>query len=93
MTYPSVVLLQDPPVSKPRLSLFSGFVSFFPPVRNPRVAAYIHRYFLSQFLVLLVFKGTDDVLALDASAKKISLRYLHFSAPCIFWLRSVVQFF
>jgi len=27
------------------------------------------------------------------SAKKISLRYLHFSAPCIFWLRSVGQFF
>jgi len=28
-----------------------------------------------------------------SSAKKISLRYLHFSAPCIFWLRSVGNFF
>jgi len=28
-----------------------------------------------------------------ASAKKISLRYFHFSAPCSFWLRSVGQFF
>ena len=27
------------------------------------------------------------------SAKKISLRYLHFSAPCTFWLRSVGQSF
>jgi len=70
MTYPSVVLLQDPPVSKARLSLFSGFVLFFPPVRNPPVAAYIHRSFLSQFLVLLVFKDTDDVLALDVSSQE-----------------------
>lgn len=34
------------------------------------MAAYIHRYFLSQFLVLLVFTGTDDVLALDVSSQE-----------------------
>jgi len=34
-----------------------------------------------------------EFLTDTTSAKKISLRYLHFSEPCIFWLRSVGQFF
>jgi len=46
-TYPSIVLLQDPPVNKAHLPSFNGFKSFFPPVRKPRVAAYVHMSFLS----------------------------------------------
>jgi len=38
-TYPSIVLLQDPPVNKAHLPSFNGFKSFFPLVRKPRVAA------------------------------------------------------
>jgi len=37
--------------------------------------------------------GEEEIEEDDASAKKISLRYLHCSAPCIFWLRSVGQSF
>jgi len=67
-TYPSVVLLQDPPVNKAHLPSFNGFKSFFPPVRKPRVAAYVHMSFLSNYTVLPRFKGVDDVLALDVSS-------------------------
>jgi len=34
-TFPSVVLLQDPPFSLARLPFFNGFVPFFLPVRKP----------------------------------------------------------
>jgi len=67
-TYPSIVLLQDPPVNKAHLPSFNGFKSFFPPVRKPRVAAYVHISFLSNYTVLPSFKGVDDVLALDVSS-------------------------
>jgi len=67
-TYPSIVLLQDPPVNQAHLPSFNGFKSFFPPVRKPRVAAYVHMSFLSSYTVLPRFKGVDDVLALDISA-------------------------
>jgi len=67
-TYPSIVLLQDPPVNKAHLSSFNGFKSFFPPVRKPQVAAYVHMSFLSNYTVLPRFTGVDDVLALDISS-------------------------
>jgi len=67
-TYPSIVVLQDPPVNKAHLPSFNGFKSFFPPVRKPRVAAYVHMSFLSNYTVLPRFKGVDDVVALDISA-------------------------
>src|SRR6266567_3992198 len=60
-TYPAIVLLQHPPVSKARLPSFGGFKSFFPPVRKPRVAAYVHNTFLSSFSVLPRFGEADDV--------------------------------
>jgi len=69
-TYPSIVLLQDPPVSKAHLPSFNGFKSFFPPVRKPRVAAYVHMSFLFSYTVLPKFKGVDDVLALDISSNE-----------------------
>ena len=69
-TYPSIVLLQDPPVNKAHLPSFNGFKSFFPPVRKPRVAAYVHMSFLSNYTVLPKFKGVDDVLALDVSSSE-----------------------
>jgi len=69
-TYPSIVLLQDPPVNKAHLPSFKGFMSFFPPVRKPRVAAYVHTSFLSNYTVLPRFKGVDDVLALDISSNE-----------------------
>jgi len=69
-TYPSIVLLQDPPVNKAHLPSFNGFKSFFPPVRKPRVAAYVHMSFLSDYTVLPRFKGVDDVLALDISSNE-----------------------
>ena len=68
-TYPSLVFLQDPPVNKAHLPSFNGFKSFFPPVRKPRVAAYVHLSFLASFSVLPRFKGVDDVLALDVSSQ------------------------
>jgi len=67
-TYPSLVLLQDPPVNKARLPSFNGFKSFFPPGRKPQVAAYVHMSFLSNYTVLPRFKEVDDVLALDVSS-------------------------
>jgi len=69
-TYPSIVLLQDPPVNKAHLSSFSGFKFFFPLVRKPRVAAFVHMSFLSNYTVLRRFKGVDDVLALDISSNE-----------------------
>jgi len=66
-TYSSLVLLQEPPVSKAHLPSFNGFKSFFPPLRKPCVVAYVHISFLSAYLVLPRFKGVDDVLALDIS--------------------------
>ena len=69
-TYPSIVLLQDPPVNRAHLPSFNGFKSFFPPVRKPRVAAYVHIYFLSNYTVLPRFKGVDDVLSLDISSNE-----------------------
>src|SRR5712691_2083390 len=68
--YPAIVLLQHPPGSKARLPSFGGFKSFFPPVRRPRVAAYIHNSFLSSFSVLPRFGDADDVLTLDISSKE-----------------------
>ena len=68
--YPSMVLLQDPPVNGAHLPSFSGFKSFFPPVRKPRVAAYVHKFFLSNYRVLPKFRGVDDVLALDISSNE-----------------------
>ena len=69
-TYPSLVLLQDPPVNKAHLPSFNGFKSFFPPVRKPRVAAYVHVSFLASFSLLPRFKGVDDILALDVSSQE-----------------------
>ena len=68
-TYPSLVLLQDPPVNKAYLPSFNSFKSFFPPVRKPRVAAYVHVSFLPLFSVLPRFKEVDDVLALNVSSQ------------------------
>jgi len=64
-TDPSIVLLQDPPVNKAHLPSFSGFKSFFPLVSKPRMAAYIHASFLSNYTVLPRFAGVDDVLTVD----------------------------
>jgi len=69
-TYPLIVLLQDPPVNKAQLLSFNGFKFFFPPVRKPGVAAYVHMAFLSTYTVLPRFKGVDDVLALDISSNE-----------------------
>jgi len=69
-TYPSVVLLQEPPVSKAHLPFFNGFKSFFPLVKKPRVAAYVHVSFLSSYSLLPRFKGVDDVLAHDVSSQE-----------------------
>jgi len=69
-TYPLIVLLQDPPVNKAHLPSFNGFKFFFPPVRKPRVAPYVHMSFLSTYTVLPRFKGVDDVLALDISSNE-----------------------
>jgi len=69
-TYPSIVVLQDPHVNKAHLPSFNGFKSFFPLGRKPRVAAYVHMSFLSNFTVLPRFKEVDDVLALDISSDK-----------------------
>jgi len=69
-TYPAIVLLQDPPVNKAHLPSFNGFKSFFPPVRKPRVAAYVHMSFLSNYTMLPKFKEVDDVLALDISSNE-----------------------
>jgi len=69
-TYPSIVLLQDPPVSQPHLPSFNGFKLFFPPVRAPLVAAYVHSVFFSHFSVLHKFKGVDDIHALDLSSQE-----------------------
>jgi len=66
-TYPSLVFLQEPPVNKAHLPSFNGFTSFYPPVRKPRVAAYLHISFLSSFWVVPRFNGADDVLTLDVS--------------------------
>ena len=70
ITYPSLVLLQDPPVNKAHLQSFKGSKSFFPPVRKPGLAAYIHESFRALFLVLPRFKGVDDILARDVSFKE-----------------------
>ena len=69
-TYPSIVLMQDPPVNKGHVLSFKGFKSFFPPGRKPRVAAYVHMSFLSSYTVLPRFKGVDDVLTLDVSSNE-----------------------
>jgi len=69
-TYPLIVLLQDLPVNTTHLPSFNGFKSFFPPVRKPQVAAYVHMSFLSNYTVLPKFKGEDDVLALDVSSNE-----------------------
>jgi len=73
-TYPSFVLAQELPASKAHLPSFNGFKSFFPPVRKPRVAAYVHRSFLSSYSLLLKFKGVDDLLALDVFSQQPLLR-------------------
>jgi len=57
-----MVLLQDPPSSKGFLPSFSGFKSFAPPVRRPRVACYISLNFLSRFAVLATFPPKQTIL-------------------------------
>jgi len=69
-TYLSIVLLQDPPVNMAHLPSFNGFQSFYPTVTKPRVAAYVHMSFASNYTVLPRFKGVDDVLALDVSSNE-----------------------
>jgi len=69
-TYPSIVLVQDPPVNKAHIPSFNGFKSFFPLVRKPRVTSSVHMSFLSNYTVLSRFKGVDDVLALDISSNE-----------------------
>jgi len=69
-TYPSIVLLQDPPVNKAHLPSFNGFKSFFPRVSKPRVAAYVHMSFLSNYTVLPRFREVDDVIALDITSNE-----------------------
>jgi len=69
-TYPLIVLLQDPPVDKAHLPSFNGFKSFLPPGRKPRVAAYVHMSFLSNYAVLPRFREVDDVIALDISSNE-----------------------
>ena len=69
-TYPSVVLLQDPPVSQVYLPSFNGFVPLFPPVRKSRVASYVHLSFLACFSVLPRFTDRVDVMSLDISSQK-----------------------
>jgi len=69
-TDPTIVLLPDPPVNKVHLPSFNCFKAFFPPVRKPRVAAYVHLSFLSNYTVLPRFKGVDDVVALDISSNE-----------------------
>lgn len=69
-TYPSIVLLQELPVSQAPLSSFRGFKSFFPSARKPRLArADVQNGFLSAFSVLPRFKRVDDVIALDVSSQ------------------------
>ena len=68
-TYHSLVFLQEQPVSKAHLPSINGFKSFFPPVRKPSMAAYVHTSFLSSYSVLPRFKGVDDVLDLDVSSQ------------------------
>jgi len=55
-------------VSQAHLPSFNGFRSFFPPAREPRVAAYLHRSFPSSLTVLPRFKGVDHVLAPDVAS-------------------------
>ena len=69
-TYPSIVLLQDPPVKKAHLPSFNGFKSFFPTVRKPRVAAYVYMSLHSNYMVLPRFKRVDNILARDASSSE-----------------------
>jgi len=69
-TYPLVVLLQDLPVSQARLRSFNGFVPYFPHLRKPRVASYVHRSFLARFSVLPRFTGRVDIMSLDISSQK-----------------------
>ena len=69
-TYPSVVLLQDSPVSQARLPSFNGFLPFFPPVRKPSVPSYVHRSFLARFLVLPRFTERVYVMSLNISSPK-----------------------
>jgi len=66
-----MVLLLDPPVSQACLPFFNGFVPFFPPVRKPRVASYVHRSFLSCFSVLLRFTEKVDIMSLNVSSQKL----------------------
>ena len=63
-------------------SLLQDFKSFFSPLRNYRVAAYVYISFLSSFAVLPRFKGVNDILALDVSSQEPLFRTsFHF-----FWL-------
>ena len=62
--------MQEPPVGKAQLPSFNGFKSFFPSVRKPRVAAYVHISFLSLYSVLPRFKGVDGVFPLDVSSQE-----------------------
>jgi len=67
-TYPSGVLLQDPPVNKAHLPSFNGCKSFFPPARKPRVAAHAQVSPPAPPPVLPRFTEVDDILALDLSS-------------------------
>ena len=67
--YPSVVLLQDPPVSQARLPSFNGLEQFVPPVRKPRVASYLHCSFLAKFSALPRFTEKAHLMPLDVSSQ------------------------
>jgi len=63
---PDMVLLEEPPTFKGFLPCFSGFNSFAPPGRMPRVASYVYQDFLHRFAVLpSCYTETDDVMTLD----------------------------
>src|SRR5437868_6459174 len=65
---PQLVFLQDPPVYRGRLSVFSGFKAFAPPPpqgKAVRVAAYLSLEFLSSYSILPVFFNRLDLMAID----------------------------
>jgi len=65
---PSIVSLQDPPVSRGKLPSFNLFTSFSPPTDRgckPRVAFYVYSSFLASVSHLPRFFGRGDAMALD----------------------------
>jgi len=65
---PSIVALQDPPVSRGKLPSFNLFTVFSPPTTGgckPRVAFYVYSSFVETVSLLPRFFGRGDVMALD----------------------------